>query len=295
MTESKRETAERQQSEGPARSVLDYEPAPDVAYPVRAIAGLALPGPLHSGHLATASAAAPSISVVDALRRQAIRRSSAAASMNLGNDHDHDEDHDDDSEMEEEEDDGWDGDDAGRDLVRWLGKKAGSGTNYTVAVCSGDIYISKVGGVTKEDGVIKQLEPYIKEQGIERGRDIFLCRRFSKLPSNHAEMCVLAAIGAKKLANITYFACTSPSCDYCAETLKHYGVSNSSRTDEEPASQTGWAHPFKAAAFGTQLGGTHAELVEELKAYLANDKVKLKYGKSNTTDKPSSGQCDEWL
>ena len=96
MTESKREAAGRQESEGPARSVVEYEPAPDVASPALAIAGLALPGPLNSRHVAKASAAARPISVVDALRRQAIRRSSMAVTMDLGSDHD------DDSEIEEE-------------------------------------------------------------------------------------------------------------------------------------------------------------------------------------------------
>jgi len=296
VTESIRGAAKRQESEGPARGVVEYDPAPDVAYPVRAIAGLALPGPLHSGHLATASAAAPPISVVDALRRQAIRRSSAAASMNLGNDHDDDSEmEEEEQKQEEEEEASWEGtaEKAGEMLVRWLGEKAGGGTNYTVAVCSGDIYIGKVSGVTKKAALMEELKTYITEKGIEVKWNILLCKSFNtSLGSNHAEMCVLAAIGEKELGKITFFKCTSKSCVYCAETLRHYRVTNSSPVGEA-ATQVGWAHPFKPIAFGSQMGGDKAAQVAELRAYHADTGAKLTIGKTIGT--APSGRCEKWL
>ncbi len=295
MTQSIRGATKRQDREGSEGSALDYEPMPDVAQNALPIAGLALPGPLAvPGPLGPARiAAAGPISVVDALRRQAIRRSSMAVTMDLGNDHD--------SEMEEEEEEdeereqaSWEGtaEEAGQNVVAWLRKKAGGGTNYTVAVYNDDIYITKVGGVTKATKLIKELKTHIETEGIENGRDIYLCQTYnSSQPSNHAEMCVLAAIGEANLGSITFLECTSPSCDYCAATLTHYGVPNTS-PDGEPASQAGWTHPFQKVAFGTQLGD-HRTQVAELKAYLADTGAKLTVGKTIGT--PPSGRCEKWL
>lgn len=209
-----------------------------------------------------------------------------------------DSDHDDDSEIEEEAEEGeqasWEGtaEEAGKNVVGWLRKKAGGGTNYTVAVCNDDLYITKVGGVTKATKLIKELKTHIETEGIEDGRDIYLCQTYnSGQPSNHAEMCVLAAIGEANLGNITFLECTSPSCDYCAATLTHYGVPNTS-PDDEPASQAGWTHPFQKVAFGTQLGD-HRTQVAELKAYLADTGAKLTIGKTIGT--APSGRCEKWL
>lgn len=287
MTESIRGLAKRQRSVVPARSVVDYEPASDVAPLARPIAGLALPGPLALHR----SAGARPTSVVGALRRQAIRRSGKAAVMELGSDHD-------DSEMEEEEEEeeapSWEGTaaEAGKNLVGWLRAKAGDGTNYTVAVCSDDIYITKVNGVTGTTKLIQELATHIESEGIQDGRDIYLCQKYnSSQPSNHAEMCVLAAIGEANLASITFFECTSPSCDYCAETLAHYKVLNTS-PEGAPASQMGWTHPFQPIVFGTQLGG-HSAQVAELKNYLKDPQTRLTIGRATST--APKGRSTKWL
>lgn len=246
------------------------------------IAGLALGAEPGSYGIGIPLAAEP-MPVVDALRRQVIRRSSSSDSMDLGSD-----------DEQDDEVSAFDGtaEEAAAVLVRWLRGKAGDATNYTVAVFDDDIYISKVNGVTSATALMGELETVIVERGIEQGRDIYLCQKFNTAaPSNHAEMCVLAAVGEANADEISFLECTAPSCDFCAATLARYGVPNSS-PGGEAASQQGWVHPFEPLGFGTQLGD-HKAQVRELKAYLDDPMTAIVLGRMGGT--APSGRMTKWL
>jgi hypothetical protein len=243
------------------------------------IAGLALGTALDGPEQRGGPAARPG-SVVEALRRQAIRRSTKDVEMDLGND------------SEDESDEEVTAEEAAQDIVVWLRAKAGKATNYTVAVCRDKIYISKVNGVTAVAKLMRELKVYIQAQGIDKLYDIYLCQKYNtSQPSNHAEMCVVAAIGRSKLRSITFFECTAASCDYCDAFLAHYKVPNTS-PENDPASQAGWTHPFDRVAWGTQLGD-HKAQVKELGEYLDDPDVDLTIGRVIGT-KPA-GRCDHWL
>jgi hypothetical protein len=219
-------------------------------------------------------------SVVEALRRQAIRRSAKDIVMDLGND------------SEDESDEEVTAEEAAKDIVGWLRGEAGKATNYTVAVCRDEIYISKVNGVTSTTKLMRDLKVYIEKQGFGQLYDIYLCQKYNtSQPSNHAEMCVVAAIGKSRLRRITFLECTAASCDYCATFLAHYKVPNSS-PEYDPASQAGWTHPFAPIAWGTQLGD-HKAQVDELEAYLKDPDTELEIGRVIGTN--PEGRCDKWF
>jgi len=148
--------------------------------------------------------------------------------------------------------------------------------------------------VTAATALMWDLRDRIEERGIDQTFRIYLCQKYAPgQPSNHAEMCLVGAVGAANLNNITFFECTSPSCDYCDTFLDHYNVPNTS-PDGEPASQAGWVHPFARVAFGTQLGD-HATQVQELAAYLDDtDTAELVVGRTITTA-PRQGRFTHWL
>lgn len=277
MTQSVR-AAQRRVGADRAPTEADSEPAAaDRPAPVP-IAGLAV-GHSPDGCERLGGPVARPGSVVDALRRQAIRRSGTDAVMDLGSDS---EDESEDMTAEE----------AGKDIVVWLRGKAGKATNYTVAVCRDKIYISKVNGVTAATKLMRDLKVYLEAEGIDKLYDIFLCQKYNaSQPSNHAEMCVVAAIGKSKVPSITFFECTAASCSYCDAFLAHYKVPNTSPAND-PASQAGWTHPFDKVAWGTQLGD-HAAQVKELEGYLADPDVDLTIGRAIGT-KPA-GRSVHWL
>ncbi|MDQ1740314.1 MAG: hypothetical protein QOE53_1966 [Pseudonocardiales bacterium] len=263
-----------------AAAVADDNQAVDAARATLPIAGLALGQPVSLG-TGLPSVAEP-LPVIDALRRQVIRRSSETITMDLGSE-------DDDDEVAAYE---GTAEEAAAHLVSWLRGEAGDATNYTVAVHDDDIYISKVNGVTSATALMIELKAEIEEHGIEQSFNIYLCQKFNtSAPSNHAEMCVLAAIGEANVGEITFLECTAPSCDFCAATLTHYGVPNTS-PDGEPASQQGWVHPFVRLSFGTQLGD-HQTQVTELTDYLADPTTTLVLGR--TTGTVPSGRSTHWL
>jgi hypothetical protein len=137
-----------------------------------------------------------------------------------------------------------------------------------------------------------QLKTEIQDNGIDKSFNVYLCQKFNTAaPSNHAEMCVLAAVGEADVGDITFLECTAPSCDFCAAVLTHYGVPNTS-PDGEAASQQGWVHPFQTLSFGTQLGD-HAAQVTELTNYLADDTTPIVLGR--TTGTAPSGRMTHWL
>lgn len=284
MTQSLRRDKHRTgQDQAPA--VAEDNPAVEATRSTLPVAGLALavqPGWLGTGM----SVDAEPLPIVDALRRQVIRRSSETVTMDLSSEEEESEEDDDDS--------AFDGtaEEAAASVVSWLRDQAGDATNYTVAVYDDDLYISKVNGVTSATALMGELKTEIEEQGIDQSFDVYLCQKFNtSAPSNHAEMCVLAAIGAANVGQITFLECTAPSCDFCAATLTHYGVPNTS-PDGEPASQQGWVHPFVRLSFGTQLGD-HRTQVTELTSYLADPTTTLVLGRTSGT--APRGRKTKWL
>jgi hypothetical protein len=276
MTQSLRKVKRRRDDEQ-AAAVAEYGSAVEGSRAVP-VTGLALGVP--PGLPSTGPVAEP-LPVVDALRRQVIRRSGVDAAMDLGSD-------------SEDEVAAFEGTakKAAAILVRWLRRKAGDATNYTVAVYDDDLFIAKVNGVTSATDLMGDLEVEIKKHGIEQTYNIYLCQKFNTAaPSNHAEMCVLAAIGEANADEITFLECTAPSCDFCDAVLRRYGVPNSS-PDGEPASQQGWVHPFTKLSFGTQLGD-HKTQVAELEAYLEDPTTELAVGR--TTGKEPEGRKTLWL
>jgi hypothetical protein len=260
-----------------APSDADSEPAvPSCQVPVAGLVfGASLDGPGQLG----GPIARPG-SVVEALRRQSIRgqtirRSSGGVVMNL-----EDESTSDDPERTIEEPAAWAGNanQAGQNIVGWLRREAKKAANYTVAVWDDDIYISKVNGVTSKTRLMQRLKKHIEDNGINQVCAVYLCKKFSKdLPSNHAEMCVAAAIGEDNLPQTSFLECTAASCDYCRVFLAHYNAPNSSPASDA-ASQEGWIHPFQRLAWGTQLGGAHDAHVRDLADHLKHPATKPKLG-----------------
>lgn len=289
MTESLHAAVEHRADQDRAPVEVDSESVPVGPVPVAGLVfGTALDGPGRlSGPIGRPG------SVVEALRRQSIRaqvirRSSTAVVMNL----------DQSTEDETEIPAAWEGTAkaAGQSIVGWLREEARNDSNYTVAVCNGLIYISKVGGVTADTELMGGLREHIKESGIDQRFQIYLCKSYvPSQASNHAEMCVVAALGPANLNNFTFFECTSPSCAYCAVFLGHYGVPNDSPAGD-PASQTGWIHPFRPVAFGTQLG-PEAPQVQELKSYLvAGEPASFTFRVGRLyTFRLVAGRCKHWL
>ncbi|MFF5209690.1 hypothetical protein [Streptosporangium sp. NPDC000396] len=167
-------------------------------------------------------------------------------------------------------------------------------SNFTVAVYgANDLIITKVGGITDKADAAQQIFAEIKSQSMHTGRRIFLAQSFTTdgSVSNHAEMCILAAVGAE---NITYIRCTAPNCKFCKETLQAYKVNNGNAGPLDGKSQVGWRHPFLRISFGTQLPGTPDQQLDELKEIHRTGEVPARpaYGQRSSGD-PASGNFFE--
>ncbi|WP_049557366.1 hypothetical protein [Nonomuraea sp. SBT364] len=154
-------------------------------------------------------------------------------------------------------------------LVEWIaGKKFGTTTNYTLAIVGDDLWFTKsngLGGVTGEGpgAIVDEIE----SRGLNTDRLVCVAGAFCDNVSNHAEMCILAAVGEEKLSSIKYLKCCAPVCDFCKVVLDHYKIDYSFRpaqrggdTVTDAASQQGWRHPFLPIGFGTQSGDTAKQL-----------------------------------
>ncbi|WP_283136052.1 hypothetical protein [Rhizohabitans arisaemae] len=76
---------------------------------------------------------------------------------------------------------------------------------------------------------------YIGADAIHDGRIIYFAIKFTRDGpiSNHAEMCILAAVGQKNLKNaLNYIKCTSPNCRYCKQAMVTYEVNNNGNADD---------------------------------------------------------------
>jgi hypothetical protein len=152
--------------------------------------------------------------------------------------------------------------DAANYLAEWMIQNDfGAENNFTVGVIdSGDLIISKVGGLSAEHSDSISLRKEIIAQGINKDRSVYLAPSFSNIPaSNHAEMCLLAT-GEK----IVYMICTGPNCEFCKRTMAapRYSVPSGNSGAAKP--QKGWTHPYYYVGYGSQQPSSLSEQYEEL-------------------------------
>jgi len=143
-----------------------------------------------------------------------------------------------------------DGKKAAAKIINWLIDNGyGGDSNYTVGVTQSDnLIIAKVNGVGAGDKAIRALKPVVEEEGWHKDRFIYLAKKFdTSVGSNHAEMCILAAMRGK----LTYMLCTNDNCDFCSAALVTYGVPSGNPGGGK--SQQGWSHPFYPLRYGTQI------------------------------------------
>jgi hypothetical protein len=155
--------------------------------------------------------------------------------------------------------------------------------NFTVGVGkNGDLVISKVNGISTAAADSQKLKAIIIKNGINQGRSVYVASKFySAAGSNHAEMCVLA--GGQDLG-IDFVVCTGPNCAFCKVTLEHYGVKSGNRG--VGGSQMGWSHPFFPLGYGSQLDGSQADQLNELKRFheFHYDRNVIKLGRWGTSN-----------
>lgn len=143
---------------------------------------------------------------------------------------------------------------AAQAIIAWIqtNPPPGQQTNYSVGVATnGDLYISRVGGVTAATTyVTNQLGAYIQQQNYHLGRDIFLAGRFNNAytSGNHAETCVIAAAGAGALTKIY---CAGPHCAFCAALMRKLAIATGAAVGG--SDQSGWAHPFAPIFLGSSV------------------------------------------
>ncbi|TQS27016.1 hypothetical protein [Microbispora sp. KK1-11] len=165
-------------------------------------------------------------------------------------------------------------------LVGWIRDQTWSGVNnYTVAVYrDNDLIISRVKGIPGlESQGAQEIVRYIQAQRMNLGRAIYFATAFTSgdgAASNHAEMCILAAVGAGNLSDITFMLCSAANCKYCKMLLAKFKINNGNATGPDGKSQQGWYHPFVPLRFGTQMG-TEADQLKELQKFL-NGEITLK-------------------
>lgn len=149
---------------------------------------------------------------------------------------------------------------AAQQIITWLTANGGGGqqVNYSVGTLpDGDLVISKVNGVTAATALVRGgLATFIRGNGLEVGRDIYLAQKFNTATgSNHAEMCILAAA-----PDVTMIYCTGPHCAFCATVMTAQGVELGAGTGG--SAQMGWTHPSRQIAYGSQSGETDGQLAE---------------------------------
>jgi hypothetical protein len=177
-------------------------------------------------------------------------------------------------------------------IIQWLNSNGyGGDSNFTVGVTvNGNLILSKVNGITAEAKAMKELKPVIEEEGWHVDRYIYLAQKFNTaVGSNHAEMCILAAIGR---GNLTYMKCTNPNCDFCAAALKTYNVPSGNSGGGK--SQQGWTHPFYPIFYGTQIGGVKAQVTELKGLGQDPEKKQIKLGTWGVS-LPSGGKYTQWI
>ena len=179
-------------------------------------------------------------------------------------------------------------------ILQYLKNNMPLDSNYCVAALQyGDLIISKVNGVTAATSAINGLQEMILEQGLHENRDIYLAQKYNtEMPSNHSEMCILAAARMLKM-KVLSMGCTGPNCPYCAAMLSHEGVP--SANEIATRQQIGWAHPWENLFWGSSVNNQKVNVqVADLKRYLqAPKEYKPIYAKA--TIQESAGRSTKWL
>jgi len=138
------------------------------------------------------------------------------------------------------------------------------------------------------------LAPFIRANGYQIGRDIFLAQQFNTAYSsgNHAEMCVMAAAGAGALEKIY---CAAPHCAFCAEQMAKDNVLHGATVGGHD--QVGWAHPFAPIFLGSQVWNNTRAQLAALQALPLNptEANARQIGVPWLPTKPKGGKRKAWL
>lgn len=125
--------------------------------------------------------------------------------------------------------------------------------NFTVGITEGgNVIISKVGGITPQSAIIKDLQAnlttlpwYQKKSTVE----VYTARAYAG-NNSHGEMCVLA--GSEALQDrLFYMLCSGDNCPACHDTLLGAGIISGNKPAD--GTQAGWTHPFAPYALGNQF------------------------------------------
>lgn len=189
-------------------------------------------------------------------------------------------------------------DTAAQAINEWLKghPPAGQQTNWSIGVANdGDIYISKVGGVTGGTKYVRdELGPFIQEHRYEVGRTIWLAQAYNTAytSGNHAEMCVMAAAGVGQLTKIY---CVADHCAFCAQLMTVGTVALGA--DTGGSDQQGWAHPFAPIFLGSQVNsnteGQLAQLTKLPQVPTQHDAASA--GVNWLPSAPKAGKCQAWM
>jgi hypothetical protein len=184
---------------------------------------------------------------------------------------------------------------AANQINSWLRQNPppGQAVNYCVGVASnGDLYISKINGVTAATAyVAQQLGPYITNNNLHLGRDVYLAQKFNNaVGSNHAEMCIMAAAGQGQISKIY---CSGPHCGFCSAVMSKDNVALGAAQGNDE--QQGWAHPFVPLSYGSQFSNDTEGQLTELKGLpLLPGQHQIQKGGWMTTS-PTPGKRTLWL
>ena len=137
--------------------------------------------------------------------------------------------------------------------------------NYCVGLTTtGDIYVSKVGGMARETQYLRTIRAQIESNRYQVGRTIRLAGTYNTActSGNHAEMCILAAAHADELT-LSVIYCSGPHCAYCAALMKKAGITRGATEGDHR--QSGWAHPLAPIFLGSSVDEDTSAQLEALK------------------------------
>lgn len=158
------------------------------------------------------------------------------------------------------------------DLIEWIEEQdfylKGQQPNYAVGLtASGNLIISKVGGVTEKTTGMLDLQKEVSESQwfSDNAPTVYLAQKYGgDGNSNHGEMCVLAAADALG-EQLVYIKCTGDNCPACFAMLASAGVATGNA--QATGTQSGWVHPRGRMNLGTQLPSRWTDQIQELNAY----------------------------
>ena len=166
--------------------------------------------------------------------------------------------------------------------------------NFSVGLtASGDIYVSKVGGMATETAYLQKIRTHLESNKYHVGRNIKFAGKFNTAytSGNHAEMCILAAARADG-QTLSVIYCSGPHCAFCAAMMTKAGVTLGAATGDDR--QSGWAHPFAPIFLGSSVSEDTASQLKALKSLdlepSATDAAKQGITWRPTAPKPRGGK-----